>query len=296
MKKLAIITPNYNRPQLLKRLYKSLKEQTCKDFIWYIIDDGSKDDPQEVVDSFVKEEQVEIVFKKKANGGKHTCINFALQLIESPYVVIVDNDDKLTPNAVETILKDFDEIKDNNKICGIGYLKAKFDGNVIGKEYTKDGIVDNFVNQRYNKNTYGDKCEVFKTEILEKYPFPVFEGENFVSESTIWCKMSLDYDMKFFNKAIYLCEYQEGGLSDNVHKRLFNNPKGASACYHSMTSKQFNLKYKIKYTVAYIVYSLASGEKRHNIVKSSNCKGLSRLLFLPSKMIYNKKRKLYRGV
>ncbi len=295
MKKLAIITPNYNRSQLLKRLYESLKVQTCNDFIWYIIDDGSKDDPQEIVDSIVKDGQVEIVFKKKENGGKHTCINLALQLAESPYMMIVDNDDALTPDAVETILKDFEDIKDNDKICGIGYLRAEFDGKVIGKGYTQDGIIDNFVNQRYNKNTFGDKSEVFKTEILKKYPFPVFEGENFVSESTIWCKMSLDYDMKFFNKAIYLCEYQEGGLSDGVHRRLFYNPKGASACYHSMTNKQFNLKYKIKYTVAFIVYSLASGEKRRDIVKSSNCKFLARLLFLPSKIVYNRKRKLYKG-
>ncbi|MHC5865476.1 glycosyltransferase family 2 protein, partial [Streptococcus pyogenes] len=42
--KISIITATYNREKLLSRLYKSLCEQTCKDFEWIVIDDGSVDD------------------------------------------------------------------------------------------------------------------------------------------------------------------------------------------------------------------------------------------------------------
>ena len=70
--------------------------------------------------------------------------------------------------------------------------------------------------------------------------------------------MSLDYKMKFFNKAIYVCEYLEGGLSDNVQRRLFKNPKGAVECYLMMSSKQTKFKPRLKYTIAYVVYSFAA--------------------------------------
>ena len=65
MKKLVIFTPAYNRANLLDRLYNSLVKQTNKDFTWFIVDDGSKDNTEEVVNSFIKENKIDIVYKKK---------------------------------------------------------------------------------------------------------------------------------------------------------------------------------------------------------------------------------------
>ena len=46
---ITILTPTYNRAYILSKAYESLKKQTCKDFEWLIIDDGSTDYPQEVI-------------------------------------------------------------------------------------------------------------------------------------------------------------------------------------------------------------------------------------------------------
>lgn len=292
MKTLAIITPTYNRAKFLQEVYNSLNAQTVKDFVWYIIDDGSKDNSCEIAQNIKDTADFKVVFKSKTNGGKHTALNFAYNIIEEELTLILDSDDKLTSTAVATILEDYKKIKDNNKICGLGYLRCDFDLNVVGKLYTQDEIIDNFSNQRINNNTYGDKCEIFKTEILKKYPFPQFEGENFVSESAVWCKMSLDYDMLFINKAIYLCEYQSGGLSDNIHKRLFKNPKGATECYLSMSSKQVKFFPRLKYTMAFNVYSFACKTKFKEKFKKISSKFLFMLTLIPAWFIYlNKKRK-----
>ena len=294
MKTLAIITPTYNRAELLQLAFNSLKQQSSKDFVWYVIDDGSKDNTEEVVEQLTKQADFEIVFKRKENGGKHSALNVAFDLIKEELVLVLDSDDELIENAVETVICDYQEIKNNNLICGIGYLKCHKDRKIVGKPYTEDCIEDTFTNQRINKNTYGDKCEVFKSEILTKYKFPEFKGENFVSEATVWCKISLDYKMKFFNKAIYLCEYQEGGLSDGVHKRLFKNPNGAVACYLNMSSKQVALKPRFKYTIAYIVYSFVAGIKPKVQFKKVSSKLLYMLSFIPAWFIYLKKKRKYR--
>lgn len=293
---LAIVTPTYNRADLLTRLYDSLKKQTNKNFVWYIVDDGSVDKTSEVVENLKRENQVKIVYTKKTNGGKHTAINVALNLIEEAFLVIVDSDDFLKENAVEIILNDLNRISDN-EFCGIGYLKEDTNGKITGRKYTQDQKIDTFVNERYNNNTYGDKCEVFKTEILKKFPFPEIEGENFVSESTVWCKMSGEYKILFLNKAIYICEYQDGGLSDGVHKRLFKNPKGAALCYKELSKKGFKFKIRVKYTIAYIVYSLAAGYTFKEI-KQNHLENriLINLLYLPAKLYYKKLAKKYAGV
>lgn len=295
MKLLAIVTPNYNRPTLLNNLYQSLKTQTDKNFTWYIIDDGSQESPDVFVQKFLHENLFEIQYIKKQNGGKHTCINKAMEFVKEELTLIVDNDDMLLSHAVETIAKDYCEIKDNANLCGLGYLKVFSNGKIIGKPYTQNKIIDNFINQRYNKNTFGDKCEVFKTSVLKKYPFPVYKGENFLSESTIWCKMALKYNMLFQNKAIYVAEYQEEGLSAGVAKRLFLNPQGAVSCYLSMSTKPFKLKYKIKYTIAYIVYALASKMKFKQQYQLANSKFLFVLNFLPAWIIYLHKKRKYKG-
>ena len=45
----TIITPAYNRANLLPRLYESLVRQKCSDFEWLVIDDGSTDSTEELI-------------------------------------------------------------------------------------------------------------------------------------------------------------------------------------------------------------------------------------------------------
>ena len=51
-KELAIITPSYNNGLLLKRLYKSIEEQTYKNMIWIVIDDGSTDNTYKILEDY----------------------------------------------------------------------------------------------------------------------------------------------------------------------------------------------------------------------------------------------------
>jgi len=204
----------------------------------------------------------------------------------------VDSDDYLTTDAVEIIERDIQLIKEDERLSGIGYLRATPEGDIIGKPYTVDGIRDTFNNQRYNKGTIGDKAEVYKTDILKKNKFPEYENEKFLSEAVIWCKISESYEMLFFNKKIYLCDYQAGGLSDNVRKRLLRNPKGACECYRVMCGKQFNLKKKIKHLMLYICHGIEDGRTRKELKNGVDCKFLFALMYLPGKLLHCKRKKL----
>lgn len=72
---ITIFTPSYNRSHLLPRLYASICAQSFTDFEWLIVDDGSQDDTEDVVQSFVEEGRLDIRYIKQKNGGKHRAIN-----------------------------------------------------------------------------------------------------------------------------------------------------------------------------------------------------------------------------
>ena len=55
METLTIFTPTYNRAKFLPRAFEALKRQTLKDFLWMIIDDGSTDNTEEVVQDLLKD-------------------------------------------------------------------------------------------------------------------------------------------------------------------------------------------------------------------------------------------------
>ena len=75
MNLLTIFTPSYNRAYILPKLYESLKRQTDKRFEWVIVDDGSVDDTESLVNGWINESLININYQKQQNQGKHIAIN-----------------------------------------------------------------------------------------------------------------------------------------------------------------------------------------------------------------------------
>ena len=72
---ITVFTPTYNRAYMIDKLYDSLCLQTCKDFEWIVVDDGSVDNTEELIQNFIQENKIHIVYYKQKNQGKHIAIN-----------------------------------------------------------------------------------------------------------------------------------------------------------------------------------------------------------------------------
>lgn len=251
---LTIVTPAYNRADKLPALYESLCQQTSDDFNWLVVDDGSQDGTKQVIEKMEQEGRLLISYLYKPNGGKHTALNLAIKTVKTELFFIVDSDDVLTPDAVETILRDWDRVRDQD-LCGIGYLRGYDSSKVIGDRYTADGLVDTFINERYNRGINGDKAEVWVTKCLQEAGgFPEYPGERFISESVLWIKMARKRKMLFRNKIIYITEYLAGGLSDSGRALRFRCPHLMAYGSLETMSKEFSWKIRLKETLLYIVY------------------------------------------
>ena len=105
MKTLTVFTPTFNRAECLRRCYESLLRQTCRDFVWLVIDDGSSDGTADLVREWQRAGHLEIRYHYQENGGMHTAHNAAYGLMDTELNVSLATDDLMTEDAVATILK-----------------------------------------------------------------------------------------------------------------------------------------------------------------------------------------------
>ena len=99
----TIFTPTYNRASLLVKAYNSLKTQTCFDFEWLIIDDGSTDNTKSLVDSFIDEGLINIRYYYQENRGQYYAHNTAARLAKGELFTFLDSDDAYLEQTVERL-------------------------------------------------------------------------------------------------------------------------------------------------------------------------------------------------
>ena len=284
--KITIFTPTYNRDYIIINLYKSLLIQTLKDFEWLIIDDGSTDNTELLVSSFIKDNKINIRYIKQQNGGKHRAINKALEEAKGELFFIVDSDDQLVDNAIERILYYFDQIKEDSSFAGVCGVKAYFDGKKVGGVVDFDILDCSSILFRYNYRMKGDMAEVFRTEIFRKYLFPDIEGECFCPEALVWNRIGMKYRLRYFNEKIYLCDYLQDGLTAKIVKLRMNSPLASMLYYSELYKIPIPFDQKLKAAINYWRFALCSKEKFADKVERI---GLASLLLFPLGLLFHLK-------
>lgn len=284
---ITIITPTYNRANTLGKLYASLSIQK-HNFYWLIVDDGSIDDTEELVQSFIKNADFKIKYLKKQNGGKHSALNIGIKNIETILTIIVDSDDQLLPGATELIEEKYNKYKENKTIGFFTFLKCFSDGKPIVK-LDRDEFLANYIKYRIKEERPGDTAEVFYTKVLRDHPFPEFIGERFLSEDIVWIEISKKYDSLYINKVIYECEYLKSGLTNNDKPVKFASPLGSMMRGKQLMSKECGLKMNIKGAIIYNCYKIETDKKISDKVNLTGIQFFLVAITKPLGKIYYKK-------
>lgn len=261
---LTVFTPTYNRGYIIENLYRSLQKQAFKNFEWIVVNDGSTDNTDELFAKWNTEDNFfPIRYLKVENGGKHLAINKGVEMAVGRMFFIVDSDDYLPDDALEQIVEVEKSIPETEKshfagVCGCkGYTKDR----VVGKTYSKEGFLDITSLERSKFHIEGDKAEVFYTDILKKYPFPAFEGENFITECVVWDKIAFaGYKLRFFNKIVCICNYLPDGLTAKGKNLFVENPQGWGL-YLYQSALYGKLKRMSKWRAFYDYYAFNKGKK-----------------------------------
>lgn len=295
MNKITVFTPTYNRAYIIKNVYDSLLRQTYKDFEWLVIDDGSTDDTEELINGLIKEDKIKIRYYKKENGGQHTALNCAIEKSDAEMLMIVDSDDYLTDNALERVVFWESTIKDKRKYAGVSGLKVFPSGETIGSKWEhEDDYVDATNLERIEKKLIGDKAEAYYTKVLKKFaPIPVFENENDVEKAVLWNRIAYaGYKVRWFNEGIYVVEYLQDGMTRNIKNNYLRNFQGYSFWMKEQIAMQPTLKRKLSDGAFYIDIAKEKGINKLDMSRLIN----QPLLFIEICCLYNMLRKIKKRI
>ena len=125
----SIIIPCYNQAHFLPQCLDSLLEQEYKNWEAVVVNDGSPDNTNEVVQKYsVEDPRIKLVVKE--NGGLSSARNFGIANALGNRFIFLDADDFLYPNCLEKIaavIRDSDE----NTLIQYGYTYVKEDGKEV---------------------------------------------------------------------------------------------------------------------------------------------------------------------
>ena len=260
---LTIFTPAYNRADLLPRCYDSMKRQTNKNFIWMIIDDGSTDGTDILVNKWIEtEDSFKIEYYYKENGGLHTAYNEAISHIETELCMCIDSDDYIPDDAVEKVLSFWAE-NGSDSYAGIVGLDYYTDGSVIGDllpEQKSVNLID-LLTGKYKINN-GDRTNVVRTELYKKYaPMKVFPGEKNFNPHYMHLQISQEYDFLVLNENLRYVEYQPGGMSDSMLKQYRNSPNSFAEIRKLYLSfPDTSLKFKMRHSTHLVSSCILAGD------------------------------------
>lgn len=254
--KITVFTPVYNRGYCIKNVYDSLVKQSFRDFEWLVINDGSTDNTDEVIKECIDENKINIRYFIKNNGGQHRALNDAIQTALGELLMIVDSDDDLTEDALEWIVFYEKNISIKKGFAGVSGLRCHRDGRIIGLQWPDKSkkYIDLTNIERYKKKMLlGDKAEAYYTEVLKLfYPIPEFENENDVEKGVLWNRIAkAGFKIRWFNRAIYNCEYLNDGMSKNIYSHYFRNFNGYSFYIMEFLQCDIGFLRKIKTAIVY---------------------------------------------
>lgn len=270
MKSITVFTTTYNRAHTLPILYESLLRQTSKDFEWLVVDDGSSDGTEKLVEKWIVENKILIRFIKQENMGMVAGHNTAHHNIYTELNVCIDSDDFMPDNAVEIILKEWKANKENN-LMGLVALDSYKSGEIIGTKLPNHIKSSTFSELLHKHKIKGDKKYVLRTDLIKKHlPYPYIRGEKFPAPSYMYLILEQEYKFLIVNEVICVVEYLPDGNSMNKLKQYIESPN-AFALYRLAKMKySYNYKQKFRDAIHYVSSKLLGDRK--NIFKASDNK------------------------
>ena len=137
---------------------------------------------------------------------------------------IVDSDDFLFDDAIEKIKKYEISLNNYNNFAGIGGSRTDSNNNPSSKKNKKD-VLDCTSLERERYNILGDKAEVYYTDLLRRYKFPIVKGERFITECVLWHEIAYNnYKMRWVNDYFAKGEYLPDGYSNKLSSLFQKNP------------------------------------------------------------------------
>lgn len=262
--KVSVIIPAYNASQYIKACLDSILASTMKDIEIIVVDDGSKDDTPEILDTYTKEKG--IVTIHQANGGPSKARNAGLEHAQGEYVGFVDADDWVENTMFEIMYNAAKKEKADIVWCNIvrnendkmpKYLESGCYGRDMIQEKFFPRIIFSIDNRKGHQTLRGSVCcRLYRRQHLLEHQIKFCE------------KINNNEDMLFNLKAtIHAERYVYLGDDYLYHNRIHGNSLTRKYIPHMWERQQSlidelqqvndNCSYDFSQQIAYMVFNIA---------------------------------------
>ena len=281
---LTIFTPAYNRAHTIGRTYESLCRQTCKDFEWLVIDDGSTDNTRQLVEGWIAENKIPIRYIYQENQGMHGAHNTAYKNIHTELNTCIDSDDWMPDDAVEKIISLWKK-NGSNRVAGIIGLDATADGQILGDRFP-DSLKETTLRDFHEVlKGRGDKKLVYRTDVICNTPeYPLFDGERYVGLAYKYHLIDVQYPLLTSNDVYVIVDYQDDGSSRGMWRQYWNNPKGFAFLRKFDMQQTHSWKRKVMDNIHYVSHSIRC--RNVHFLQESPMKAMTVVSLFPGVLLF----------
>lgn len=203
--KVSVIVPVYNVEQWIERCLDSLVCQTLEGIEIIVVNDGSPDNSQLIIDRYVKEYPEKVVSYIKENGGLSDARNYGLKRAKGEYIAFVDSDDYVDEEMYEKMYNK--AIEENSEVVVCGYYKVNdkkhsLDSAQIGNTHLYNASVrQNKDLLRFNSPYAWNK--IVKKDLFNRSGITFPKGLNYEDIPTMYPLLALANNVSKVDEELY---------------------------------------------------------------------------------------------
>lgn len=288
---ISVVTPVYNRHNILPRALSSVKKQKYKNFEYIIVNDGSTENLDDIVLPFMENVDFPVKYLKKNNGGVHSARNMGIDHARGYLITWLDSDDEFVPDTLKTFVSLWNSIPEIKKpdFYQISARCMNQDG-IEGVKFP-DNI--NLLSREEAYKVYhtgkSENLVANLTSVMKENKWPEPEGIKFVAENVVWLRLEREYSTLFTNEVlrIYHTEGTDHIYSSKKKKDIQYLKDSAWIASHVLNHWSIFGDSPIYYSEVlfkYLVFYFILKRKSQSVygLKSRTAKFFSVLFFLPS--------------
>jgi len=259
--KVSVIMSVYNDEKYVADAIRSILNQTYEDFEFIIVNDGSTDRTQEIIDSFKDDRLVKI--RNERNSGVAKSINTALKVARGEFIAIQDSDDlslnnrlkdmvnllEKSPNMVALVVSLYIEVDEKGKVLGPVFFPTDFE--VLRK---------NFIRKRSLRHP----ALLMKKKALEKVGF-YNESYRSAEDYELWLRLLKDYEFKILPKVLTIIRKT---YRTNERKEIYYSIKARLWALRNLDYPFYQYLYLIKPFLDLVLPNLIKRPIQHYILRS----------------------------
>jgi glycosyltransferase involved in cell wall biosynthesis len=232
MPNVSVCIPTYNREKLLKETLDSVFAQTYKDFEVVIVDDGSTDGTQQMIER----NGYKVRYHRQENSGDAAARNKLIELAQGRYITFLDSDNLLFADALERMVAAVPVNNDETIIYG-HYTAIDEFGNTLYRRKKK--LYSGKITQHLFENILIHSCgSLFPKKVLVQAggfdtSFPV------CSDYDLWLRLSLTYKFIAINEPVFKRRRHGGNLSQPSFRNRYTEYEVLRRFYYDRGGKEY---------------------------------------------------------